>query len=66
MVFLDKILFIIVTYKIKYYEAHSYISLKESFLSSNSKYDEKLNIFIVDNTDIDGWDLSSILSKMKM
>ncbi|QNS41318.1 glycosyltransferase [Chryseobacterium manosquense] len=63
MVFLDKILFIIVTYKIKYYEAHSYISLKESFLSSNSKYDEKLNIFIVDNTDIDGWDLSSYLEQ---
>ena len=58
-----KILFIIVTYKIKYYEANSYISLKESFLSSNSKYDEKLNIFIVDNTDIDGWDLSNYLEQ---
>ena len=58
-----KILFIIVTYKIKYYEANSYISLKGSFLSSNSKYDEKLNIFIVDNTDIDGWDLSNYLEQ---
>lgn len=54
MVFISKILYVIVTYKEKYYECNSYISLKKSFLKS-SLNDEELNIYIADNTDLEGW-----------
>ena len=55
------LLFGIVTYKEKYWECDSYISLLESFKNDN-KEDEDLFIFIVDNTDIEHWNIEKKIS----
>ncbi|GGE91538.1 Glycosyltransferase, GT2 family [Chishuiella changwenlii] len=59
MVFLNQILFIIVTYKEEFYKCNSYTTLINSF-NSSSLENKKLNIFIADNTDIEGWECSII------
>ena len=55
------LLFGIVTYKEKYWECDAYISLLESFKNDN-KEDEDLFIFIVDNTDIEHWNIEKKIS----
>lgn len=57
MAFLENIIYIIVTYREKYWESSSYKSLIESYKIAN--VDTPLNIFIADNTDIEDWDCSS-------
>lgn len=51
----SSLIFGIVTYREKYWECDSFCSLVESFL--NSGLNDQLNIFIVDNTDVFGWNL---------
>ncbi|MDC8098922.1 glycosyltransferase [Chryseobacterium rhizosphaerae] len=50
----NNILYIIVTYKEKYYQCSSYISLIKSF-SSTKVLNKQLNVFVADNTDIKNW-----------
>lgn len=50
----NNILYIIVTYKEKYYQCNSYISLMKSF-SNTKSLNKQLNVFIADNTDIENW-----------
>lgn len=49
------LLFGIVTYKEKYFECESFISLLRSYRESNDK--KPLNIVVIDNTDSDGWNV---------
>lgn len=49
------LIFGIVTYKERYWECSSFCTLLESFKQSG--LDEMLNVFIVDNTDTEGWKL---------
>jgi GT2 family glycosyltransferase len=50
------LLFGIVTYKEKYWECDSFICLVESFKQYKSD-EEDLYIFIVDNTDVENWNI---------
>lgn len=57
MICLDKkILFAIVTYREKYWESKSFLTLVQSFKESGKELKE-LNIIIFDNTDIKDWHL---------
>lgn len=53
----NDLLFAIVTYKEKYFECLSFISLVRSFEAYKQ---EELNVIIVDNTDLDNWDVAKI------
>lgn len=56
----EKILFIIVSYRQKYWETTSYKTLVNSYKSNNDKSD--LHIFIADNTDEVLWDCSDYVA----
>lgn len=51
------ILFGIVTYRERFWECKSFKSLYHSF--KKDKEDDKIHIFIFDNTDIEDWDLTT-------
>ncbi|MFW2136094.1 glycosyltransferase [Chryseobacterium sp. TY4] len=61
----NDILFVIVTYKEKYYECNSYTSLKNSFLHSSIK-DIQLNVYVGDNTDVKDWNCSDYLEEEEL